>query len=152
MVRERLPGDPPSEGVLIIDLEGELFFGAAPDLAQHLGAAAARAKLQGIDYLVLRLKRVRNPDVVALEQFENFLRDARAGGLTVLLAGVRADLLDACRRVGIMRHVNAELVFPEEKEEHSATLKAIRAAYGLQAHQKSDFTEERASGAAYYLV
>ena len=48
MVRERLPGDAPAEGVLIIDLEGELFFGAAPDLAQHLGAAAARAKLLGI--------------------------------------------------------------------------------------------------------
>jgi sulfate permease, SulP family len=152
VVRERLPGDPPSEGVLIIDLEGELFFGAAPDLALHLGAAAARAKQQGIDYLVLRLKRVRNPDVVALEQFEIFLRDARAGGLTVLLAGVRADLLDACRRVGIMRYVNAELIFPEGEEEHSATLSAIRVAYGLQARQNSDFPKERAAGGAYYLV
>ena len=65
---------------------------------------------------------------------------------------MHADLLDACRRVGIMRYVNAELVFPEGKEEHSATLKAIRAAYGLQAHQYSDFPKERASGGAYYLV
>jgi sulfate permease, SulP family len=152
VVRERLPSDPPSEGVLIIDLEGELFFGAAPDLALHLGAAAARAKLQGIDYLVLRLKRVRNPDVVALEQFENFLRDARTAGLTVLLAGVRADLLAACRRVGIMRYVNAELVFPEGEEEHSATLKAIRAAYDLRDRQKSDSPKERDSAGAYYLV
>jgi SulP family sulfate permease len=152
VVRERLPGDPPSEGVLIIDLEGELFFGAAPDVAQLLGAAAARAELQGIGHLVLRLKRVRNPDVVALEQFEIFLRDARAKGLTVLLAGVRADMLNACRRVGIMRYVSTEHVFPEGEEEHSATLKAIRAAYALQAHQNPDFVKERATGGAYYLV
>jgi len=152
VVRERVPGDPPAEAVLIIDLEGELFFGAAPELAQHLGAAAARAKLLGIGYLVLRLKRVRNPDVVALEQFENFLRDARVRGLTVLLAGVRAHMLAACRRVGIMRYVNPELVFPEEEQADSATLKAIRAAYSLQAQQNSDFPKERANGGAYYLV
>lgn len=73
VVRERLPEDPPAREVLIVDLEGELFFGAAPDLDRHLHAAAARASALGIAHLVLRVKRVRNPDVVALEELGSYL-------------------------------------------------------------------------------
>ncbi len=44
VVRERLPTDPPAREVLIVDLEGELFFGAASDLERHLHDAATRAR------------------------------------------------------------------------------------------------------------
>jgi len=155
VVRERLPADPPSREVLIIDLEGELFFGAAPDLERHLTDAARRAQQQDIRHLVLRVKRVRNPDVVAIEVLEKFLRDAAAGGLTVLLAGVRADLLSAIERVGIDRYLPAELVFAEEDEEFSATLKAVRKAFALRAGD-GDAGGSAAiaapQGGAYYLV
>ena len=32
VIRERLPDDPPCTAMLLYDLEGELFFGAAPEL------------------------------------------------------------------------------------------------------------------------
>jgi SulP family sulfate permease len=151
VVRERLAGDPPNQDVLIIDLEGELFFGAAPDLARHLSNAAARAIQQGIGYLVIRVKRVRNPDVVALEEFEKFLRDAAAAGLTVLLAGVRAELLHAIRRVGIARLLSPDLIFPEDDEQFSATLRAIRRAHALRAQRLSAPPAADIPG-EYYLV
>ncbi len=148
VVRERLPSDPPSHEVLIIDLEGELFFGAAPDLERHLEDAASQAKRQGIGHLVLRLKRVRNADVVALEVLEKFLHDTRTTGLVVLLAGVRPDLLNALQRIGITQHLPAELIFHEEDQDYSATLKAIRKVYELRgAHSGSP-----AAAPAYYLV
>ena len=59
VVRARMPGDPPSGDVLIYDLEGEFFFGAAPDLDRYLDEARDRALRQNIRYIVLRLKRVR---------------------------------------------------------------------------------------------
>ena len=155
VVRERLPTDPPSQGVLIYDIEGELFFGAAPELERYLDEATERARQQGIKYLVLRLKRVRNPDVVALERLDVFLREARESGLTVLLAGVRPDLLSAITRVGITRHYPVELIFAEEDEEYSATLKAVRRAYvllGSRTEASPGSPEKSGVEPAYYLV
>jgi len=151
VVRERLTGDPPTRDVLIVDLEGELFFGAAPDLARHLSAASARAVELGIGYLVVRVKRVRNADVVALEELDKFLRDAQAGGLTVLLAGVRTELYAALRRVGITQILSAELIFPEEDEQFSATLRAIRKAHSLRAEGMPSSAVATSTG-DYYLV
>jgi SulP family sulfate permease len=152
VVRERLPTDPAAREVLIIDLEGELFFGAAPDLDRHLHDAATHAKAQGIEQIVLRVKRVRNPDVVALEGLDKFLRAAPGRGLTVLLAGVRPDLLQALHRIGITGYLSTELIFPEEDENFSATLKAIRKAYALRRGSDDASTGTVPVGGAYYLV
>ncbi|MGA2552933.1 MAG: sodium-independent anion transporter, partial [Burkholderiaceae bacterium] len=124
------------------------------DLERHLSEAALRARTQGIAYLVLRLKRARNPDVVALEALDKFLSQARRDGLTILLAGVRTDLLGALRRVGIVDHHGAELIFPEGEEEYSGTLKAIRKAYTLLRNEQSHRGSLPPSpgDSAYYLV
>jgi SulP family sulfate permease len=107
VARARISSDPESQGVLIYDFEGELFFGAAPDFERYLEKAAEKAKSRGIKFIVLRLKRVRNPDVVALEVLDVFLQDARRNGLTVLLAGVRpaAAARDDCSPCGERRQL-----------------------------------------------
>lgn len=150
VVRERLHYDPPGRDVLILDLEGELFFGAAPDLHRHVVEAAERARRRGIRFLVLRVKRVRNPDVVAIEVLDTFLREAAAEGLTVLLAGVRPDLLAALQRVGVTDYLAREQIFPEEDKEFSATLKAVRQAYALRSQQPVPL--ENGQSNVYYLV
>lgn len=152
VVRERLPSDPPSRDVLILDIEGEFFFGAAPDLERHLEDAAARAKRQDIHFLVLRLKRVRNPDVVAMEALDKFLRDAHSAGLIVFLAGVRPDLMEAIERAGVTRHLSPQQIFPEEDKDYSATLKAIRKAYELLVKQGAAAQGSSIEDCAYYLI
>jgi SulP family sulfate permease len=108
----------------------------------------------------VRLKRTRNPDVVIVEHLEAFLHDAERRGVTVLLAGVRADLLRMLENVNLTAWFSAEQIFPEEGEPFSATLRAVR--YGTQR------SGDRAAGAideplvaragggdpdpAYYLV
>jgi sulfate permease, SulP family len=76
--------------------------------------------------VVLRLKRVRHPDVVCIERIEHFLREQTARGVTVLLAGVRPDTLAVLRNIGFESWFPPEHIFPEEDEEYSATLKAVR--------------------------
>jgi SulP family sulfate permease len=126
VVREMLATDRPNLGYVIYDLEGELFFGAAPDLDRTFASIEARAQQRNADHVLLRLKRVRNPDVVSLEHFEHFLKSARGAGLTVWLAGLKPDLLEAFNRVGFSEWIQADHVFAQGADEESATLAAIR--------------------------
>jgi SulP family sulfate permease len=106
---------------------------------------------------VLRLKRVRNPDVVCIERIEHFLREETARGTTVLLAGVRPDTLHVLDNVGFESWFAAEHVFPEEDEEYSATLRAVRYAHNKLAELKlkqppTAATELTPHNDLYYLV
>jgi sulfate permease, SulP family len=145
VVRERIPGDPSDPTTVIYDLEGELFFGAAPELDRHLAVLSERIEADHNQFVVLRVKRVRHPDVVCIERIEHFLRDLTDRGVTVLLAGVRPDTLAVLKNVGIESWFPPEHVFPEEDEEYSATLKAVR-----YAHTKK--TDHAGEPDLYYLV
>jgi len=126
LVRERTPADPAANGLLIYDLEGELFFGAAPELDRYFDEIIRRSRETGIKHVVLRVKRTRNPDVVFLERLEHFLRESAAQGVTVLLAGVRPDFAQGLKNLRFEDWLPADRIFPEEEEEFSATLKAVR--------------------------
>jgi sulfate permease, SulP family len=152
VVRERVPGDPVDPSIIIYDLEGELFFGAAPELDRYLIALHQRIAddLDGpVKFVVLRLKRVRHPDVVCIERIEHFLRAETSRGVTILLAGVRPDTLGILHNVGIESWFPAEHIFPEEDEEFSATLKAVRHARG---HLAAIEVNSADSPDLYYLV
>jgi MFS superfamily sulfate permease-like transporter len=60
-VRDRAPGDPACSSVIIYDLEGEIFFGSAPELDRCFDGLKQRAMDGGIQFVVLRLKCTRNP-------------------------------------------------------------------------------------------
>lgn len=147
VVRERIPEDNADPTTVIYDLEGELFFGAAPELERHL--ANLRERIEADDQgkiVILRLKRVRHPDVVCIERIEHFLRELTDRNVTVLLAGLRPDLLAVFTNVGLHRWFPDEQVFPEEDREFSATLKAVRYAHTKSAGAAADEPD------LYYLV
>jgi len=155
IVRDRVRADPECTAVYIRDLEGELFFGAAPELERHLANTVDDARARGARHIVLRVKRLRNPDAVCLELLERALEDAARDGLTVLLAGVRDDLLGGMRRLRFERWLPMDRVFVEDDDEDSATLKAVRRAYELlgEANGCPHCDARRTVGvAAYYLV
>jgi SulP family sulfate permease len=130
-VRERLPEDPPPADLIIHNLEGQLFFGAAPELDRFFDELKQRLETDAIRYVVLRLKRTRNPDMVCLDRFEHFLRDAKATGVTVLLAGIRPDFAQGLNNLGFYDWLPADQVFREEDETYCATLHAVRTAREL---------------------
>jgi SulP family sulfate permease len=129
VVRDRLPEDPPCTAMLLYDLEGELFFGAAPELDRCFDHLRQRTDEEDIRFIILRLKRTRNPDMVSLERFEHFLHEMQAHGVTVLLCGVRPAFAKAMGNLRFYDWLPADRVFPEEPEKFSSTLKAVRYVY-----------------------
>jgi sulfate permease, SulP family len=151
VVREREPQEERAGRLLIYDLEGELFFGAAPELERYLSAILAEAQRTGIQHIVVRFRRARNPDAGAIEHLERFLRDATKLGVTVLLAGVRPDFVKILKNVGMSKWYPSEYIFPEEDRKFSATLRAVRYASRLVS-QSTKTAQDPGEDEVYYLV
>jgi sulfate permease, SulP family len=157
VVRERLPTDPICEALILYDLEGEMFFGAAPELDRYFHELKQKALSKKIRMIVVRLKRTRNPDMVCLERFEHFIEDLKTEGITVLLCGVRPDLAKSMKNMGFSNWLPPDHVFPEEDDQDSATIKAVRYAYGLLEvneceHCKQKGLQDTGQTKMYYLV
>jgi SulP family sulfate permease len=110
-----------------------------------------------INYIVLRVKRTRNPDLVALEHFDRFLHEMAAEGRTVLLCGVRPDLAKAMQNLKFNEWFPAEHLYLEEDEKFSATLKAVRRVHELLDEHDCLHCQQNGTAAAdrepqYYLV
>jgi len=161
VVRERQPEEQRAGPLLIYDLEGELFFGAAPELDRFLSDILEETERTGHRHVVLRFRRARNPDAGAIEHLERFLHDAKKQGVIVLLAGFRPDFLKILRNVGLHKWFPADHIFPEEDRMYSATLRAVRYANQL-ASQSGENTganegdtkavSKESEEAVYYLV
>ena len=133
VLRERLPADPRCGRMRIYSMEGELFFGSAPDLERDLEFIEKQATAE-IRVVVLRIKRVRNPDAVCIHFIDAFLRRMNERKLPVLLCGVRPEMLKVMRKTGVADRLGVHQLFPEEEgEAQSSTLKAVRHAYDLLA-------------------
>ncbi|HVS35035.1 MAG TPA: SulP family inorganic anion transporter [Gemmataceae bacterium] len=130
VVREKQPGDPECTKMVLLNLEGELFFGAAPELDDFLADLRRRIE-QGARVVILRLKRVRNPDMVCLERLQHFLEDAAIHKATVLLCGVRPDFAQILENLHFHRWLPRDRVFLEEAMVMSSTLQAVRRAYEI---------------------
>jgi SulP family sulfate permease len=130
VVRERLPSDPRCGNLAIFSLEGELFFGAAPLLAEFFDILRQRVK-QGTRVLIVRLKRTRNPDMVCLEMLQHFLEEMQDRKVPVLLCGIRADFKQALHNCRFYHWLPQDCIFLEDVKEGSSTLKAVRRAYEL---------------------
>jgi SulP family sulfate permease len=147
---------------VIYDLEGELFFGAAPELDRYFDTLRSKIHTDGIQVVILRLKRVRDPDAVCIERLEHFLREengreVNGHRVTILLAGIRPDALKVLRNIGFQDWFPKEQVFPEEIEEYSATLKAVRFARAKLSSDEpgqpvAEPERERSPDPLYYLV
>jgi SulP family sulfate permease len=130
VIRERVADDVPCARILIYSFEGELFFGAAPDLQEHFDEIQQAAQ-PGVRVVVLRLRRARNPDAVCLNLLDKFIRRLEARGITVLLCGIHQNLAQALDSSGIADHLGKDRVFHETGVVWSATLAAVRQAYEI---------------------
>jgi len=123
-IRERLAGDPPCDRLLFYGLEGEVFFGAEPELDKHftameqaagannLGAATDRERSQGkVRAVILVLHRARNPDAAFLNLLEDFNTHLRQRHIALVLAGVQPDLSRALAGTGLDARIGVRQIF-----------------------------------------
>jgi SulP family sulfate permease len=129
-VRERQPSDPQCTKLVVYSFEGDFFFGAAPELDEHLAAVTRRVE-QGARVVVLGLKHARNPDMVCMEHLHRFLADMHRRQVPVLLCGVRDDFARALHNLRQHHALPPEYVFREDGKTGSSTLEAVRRAYEL---------------------
>lgn len=157
VLRERVASDPPCDRILIYNLEGDLFFGAAPQLDRHF-SAIERAIGATHRVVVLRMKRVRNPDAVCLEMLERFICRMRVRKIELLLCGIRPDLAEALRRVGLEAGLGLKNIFQEKENViWSSTLDAVRYAYDLLENDLCTTCPRREENASnketwYYMI
>ncbi len=117
------------EAAVIYDLEGEFFFGAAPELEQHLEKVRRRIEV-GARAVVLRIRRARNPDLVCMEQLERFLHDMAGLEVPVWLCGVRADFARVMQDLRFHEWLSSDRVVPGDPASPGlATVTAVRRAY-----------------------
>jgi len=126
-VHERLPEDPRCDRILIFGLEGEMFFGATAALEHHF-ATIEQSATDATEFVVLRVKRARNPDAVGVTLLEGFLDRLAARGIRVLLCGVRPEFQDKIERTGLADRIRDQ-IFLEQPVRQTSTLLAIRHAY-----------------------
>ncbi|HEX3654947.1 MAG TPA: SulP family inorganic anion transporter [Pirellulales bacterium] len=130
VIRERVADDVPCSRILIYSFEGELFFGAAPELDEHF-QRIRRAVQPGVRAIVLRLKRARNPDAVCLQLLDKFIRRMQAQDIAVLLCGIQPEMAKALDSGGIRALLGPDRIFEETGVVWSATLAAVRHAYEI---------------------
>lgn len=127
VLRARQPGEPCCNRILIYSLEGELFFGSAPDLEGHLEVIQQRVADE-TRVVVLSVLHARNPDATCLAILDQFLNRMADHKVTVLLGGVTKVL----RRTGLTaRFSPADRIFKEEGAAESSTMEAVRHAYEI---------------------
>jgi SulP family sulfate permease len=106
-----------------------MFFGSAGALERHFEYMEGRVE-ETTRVLVLRMKRLRNPDAVAISLLESFLERMHRRGVHVLMCGVRAHLHESLARTGVAGRLG-EQIFLEQPVRQTSTLLAIRHAYAL---------------------
>lgn len=144
VIRERLHSDPRCSRLRLYNLEGELFFGSAPDVENLLERIELDCQ-EGVRIILLRLKRVRNPDAVCLHLLDEFLQRMKARGVEVFLCGVRPDISKALTNVGIASRLGSDHIFHEAPQLWSATLEAVRTAYQKLGEDTCDHCPQKSS-------
>jgi SulP family sulfate permease len=129
-VRERLPEDEAASEILIIGLEGELFFGSSVSLEGHLERIEERVTNR-TRVVVMRMKRARNPDAVGMAALEGLIDRLRLRGVHVLLCGVRPDMHEKLVRCGLLAKLHPNQVFLEQPVRQTSTQAAMRYARTL---------------------
>ena len=129
-IHERLPEDQPCSRIHIYGLEGELFFGAATALENHFAHIEQHLD-ETTRVVVLRLKRLRNPDAVGLHVLEEFLKRMKQRKVQVLLCGVRVPMYETMLRAGMGPLFGTKDVFLEQPVRETSTMLAVRHAYEL---------------------
>lgn len=129
-IRPRSDGDPLCTKMVLFNLEGELFFGAAPELERHFAEIGARTRA-GARVVILRLRDVRNPDAACLKLFDGFIADLAARGVHLILCGVRPDLADALARTGAAGRLEEGSIFYERETAWTGIQDAVARGHAL---------------------
>jgi len=113
--------------ILIIQLEGNLFFGTAEDLQIKLIDTVDKSRVY-----ILRMKHVTKMDLAALSALKVFMRRLKEAGATLIICGVKSEFEVMLKNSNVIADVGTENIFMSENEIFASTTNALQRARALQ--------------------
>lgn len=107
--------------VALMNLQGELYFAAAEELAAEL----LRQLDENTRFLVLRVQEGYNMDATTAEAIAHVAERARKRGGRLILCGVRPGMYGTFERAGLLPKIGEENLFRAEPELLASTRKAL---------------------------
>ncbi len=129
-VVERTAAAPVCDRLLIYRLEGEVFFGAEPELKRHF-AAIAQAARGSVRAVILMLEGARNPDAAFLNVLGMLGDNLRQRDVALLLCGVGPELGLALARTGLEGQIGEQRIFYDRPTHEVSRRNAVLSAYQL---------------------
>ena len=106
--------------VLIIQLEGNLFFGSSEDLESKLDGLVNKAKV-----FILRMKYVTSLDLTALHALQIFIRSVKEAGGILIISGVRSELSSMLEKTNLVSGTDVDSIFMSENEIFASSTNAL---------------------------
>jgi sulfate permease, SulP family len=109
--------------ILIIQLEGSLYFGAATDLGEKLNNLVGKARV-----FILKMKYVTTIDLTSLSALKVFIRNVREVGGILIISGVKPELEVMLQKLDLEADIGNENIFRSENEVFVSTTNALERA------------------------
>jgi SulP family sulfate permease len=121
--RECKPDDQTgTSAVVLLQLEGSLYFGAADELVTYLRQVAQRRPR----VIILRLKRAHHLDATVAESLRNLARDWQKEGIDLVLCGLRPETIGLVERMGLAAAIGPENLFLTDRDIFGSVRRAVR--------------------------
>ena len=117
---------------IIIQLEGNLYFGGASDLSERLNILIDKSKV-----FIFRMKFITTMDLTSIGALKGFIRNVKEAGGMIIISGVNPKLSTLLEKTGVTADVGEENVFLMEKEVFAATTNAFERAKALLKQEQS---------------
>lgn len=121
-----------------VDVEGDLYFAAAEDLAD----AIHHIMDSEIEVLVLRMRRTRFLASTAIRTLEGIQNKADSIGTTIILCGVSQTTMAMLRDSGLAEQIGDEHIFPATEVPYASTHQALGKAHSKVDSGSQPHTEE----------
>lgn len=109
--------------ILIIQLEGNLYFGSAYDLEEKLGSLVNKSKV-----FILRMKYVVSIDLTSINALKVFIRTVRESGGILIVSGVKAELSSILKNSNLDADIDVDNIFMSENEVFASSTNALERA------------------------
>jgi len=109
--------------ILIVQLEGNLFFGSAEDLQNKLDDLVDKSKV-----FILRMKYVATIDLTALGALKVFIRTVKESGGIVIFSGVKSEFNTLLSNSHVTSDIGEENIFMSENEIFASSTNALERA------------------------
>jgi SulP family sulfate permease len=127
------PADLPSRDTLVIQLQGDLFFGMEDELSSYLD----RIALLNPKVVVIRLKATRSIDTTVMGRLVDFVKRIQSRGGYVLCCGVASSLKKKMATYGLLAIIKPENVFDSAATVFESSHAALSRAAALQGIRES---------------